>query len=513
MSQPFDNIDALIAKVRAVADVCQDQDGSLPRPMAYRQQLGEFVEAPERSIAVQNAGQPKLEELLLPSQSDELFIERVYQVLLNRAPDNAGREHYRQSVPEVGRLYVLGELLCTDECRQRLGEGLLVVPAFQRLTLPLRLQRRLGRLGRLMQPVVQRFYRFWERSWMPELKRRERLQSLEDRKAGMHHQLYGLLLNIDSEAQRQADALARLRQQLYSQQRQLQGQKNEIQVLAQSRQALAETLHRLLPDTAAAEPLLNKLEALGAHARQAVSQHQLDDYYLAFEAIFRGDEDQVLANLQRYLPQVEQARGIGTRALDLGCGRGEWLQLLIEQGFDAHGVDLNSTMVEYCRAQGLRVAEADLLEVLRAQPEASHALISALHIAEHLPFDVLYAMVHEAQRVLAPGGVLIIETPNPENVLVGSHTFYHDPTHRNPLTPTSISFLLEFHGFTGLEVLRFNPYPESAKVPGNDPLTERVNGHLCGPQDYALVAVRPQPETAQYGRRQKEGVLAEGREV
>ncbi|WP_172656331.1 hypothetical protein [Halomonas sp. PR-M31] len=99
----------------------------------------------------------------------------------------------------------------------------------------------------------------------------------------------------------------------------------------------------------------------------------------------------------------------------------------------------------------------------------------------------------EAQRVLAPGGVLILETPNPENILVGSHTFYHDPTHLNPLTPTAMSFLLTYHGFAEVEVRRFNPYPEEAKVPGNDALTERVNGHLCGPQDFAVVGLKAAP--------------------
>ena len=86
--------------------------------------------------------------------------------------------------------------------------------------------------------------------------------------------------------------------------------------------------------------------------------------------------------------------------------------------------------------------------------------------------------------------------PNPENVLVGSHTFYHDPTHRNPVTPTAISFLLSYLGFSDVEVRRFNPYPEEAKVPGDDPLTARVNGHLCGPQDYAVVGRKAAPQLA-----------------
>lgn len=494
MTQSFDDIDALIGRIRAVA---LDSEGSTPPPspaQAYRQQLGELLEMPEPAISPLDTAHPEWEELLLPSQPDGVFIERAYQLLLGREPDPEGLAHYSASLSEVGRLHVVAELLCTSECRRRITQGELTVPAFQRLTLPLRLQRRLGRLGVRLQGTIQRWYAAQERRWMPRLARRERLLSLEQRDTARQQRLHHLLLGLDVEIQRHTHNASLMHRQIMAQQRQLQAQKQQLAVQGQVRQAFAESLHALLPEPATAEPLLHKLEALGASKRQAVSQQQLDDYYLAFEEIFRGDEAQVRENLQRYLPQLEQARAIGKRALDLGCGRGEWLALLAEQGFEAHGVDLNTTMVEHCREQGLAVEEGDLLKTLRAQPDVSHALVSAFHIAEHLPFDVLYAMVEEARRILMPGGMLIIETPNPENVLVGSHTFYHDPTHRNPLTPTSLSFLLEFHGFSGLEILRFNPYPESAKVPGHDPLTERVNGHLCGPQDYALVAVSPPPE-------------------
>jgi hypothetical protein len=96
--------------------------------------------------------------------------------------------------------------------------------------------------------------------------------------------------------------------------------------------------------------------------------------------------------------------------------------------------------------------------------------------------------------VLAEGGAVLFETPNPENVLVGSHTFYHDFTHRNPITPTAISFLLKNQGFDDIDIIRSSPYPEEAKVPGNDPLTERVNGHLCGPQDFAVTGRKKRKE-------------------
>jgi O-antigen chain-terminating methyltransferase len=87
--------------------------------------------------------------------------------------------------------------------------------------------------------------------------------------------------------------------------------------------------------------------------------------------------------------------------------------------------------------------------------------------------------------------LIIFETPNPENLLVATHTFYHDPTHKNPITPTGIEFLARYTGFSSTEIMRLHPYPQEAKIKGMDPLTERVNGHFCGPQDFAIVGRKP----------------------
>ncbi len=108
-------------------------------------------------------------------------------------------------------------------------------------------------------------------------------------------------------------------------------------------------------------------------------------------------------------------------------------------------------------------------------------------MAEHLPFEVLFQAVGESWRALTEDGLLIMETPNPENILVGSHTFYHDHTHRNPLTPSSMEFLFRFWGFRNVRIKRLSPYPDSARIPGEDILTERMNGLLCGPQDFAVI--------------------------
>jgi SAM-dependent methyltransferase len=218
---------------------------------------------------------------------------------------------------------------------------------------------------------------------------------------------------------------------------------------------------------------------------------EVDAYYLAFEAKFRGPEDEITIKLEKYTPYVEDIlKTSQLPLLDIGMGRGEWIKLLNKKGLKAQGVDQSEEMIRHCREQNLSVVHADALDYLSNLKEQSIGAISSFHVVEHLPFEILFRLLKEAYRVLSPGGILILETPNPENVLVGSHTFYHDFSHKNPVTPSSLQFLAEYHGFKDCEILRLNPYPESAKVPGNDLLTERVNGHLCGPQDYALIAKR-----------------------
>lgn len=219
---------------------------------------------------------------------------------------------------------------------------------------------------------------------------------------------------------------------------------------------------------------------------------QLDAYYHAFEAANRGSEAEVSAKLAPYADWITRVGHLPGPVLDLGCGRGEWLHKLQVQGVTARGVDTSPVMVNTAQAAGLSVQWRDALTALRETADSTLAGVTAFHLIEHLPFEVLYALVAELPRVLLPGGLVLFETPNPENPLVGSHTFYHDFTHRNPVTPTAISFLLTYHGLEVVQIRRLNPYPPEARVPGNDPLTERVNGMLCGPQDFAVIARRPE---------------------
>ena len=206
----------------------------------------------------------------------------------------------------------------------------------------------------------------------------------------------------------------------------------------------------------------------------------------------RGSRQAVKEQAAVYLPYIIAAQaGTAERpVLDLGCGRGEWLEILGEHGKVASGVDLNTCMVDLCRERNLPVTLADAIDHLRAMPDAGCGAITAFHFIEHLPFPVLVGFLRECRRVVQPGGVVIFETPNPYNVLVGSGYFYHDFTHQRPLPPKSTQFLVEQLGFARAEILPLHPWDESAKVhgEGDKALEWRFNELFYGPQDYALIA-------------------------
>jgi len=218
--------------------------------------------------------------------------------------------------------------------------------------------------------------------------------------------------------------------------------------------------------------------------------HALDAFYVSFEDRFRGTRADIKDRFRIYLPLIEeqQVDTERTPVLDLGCGRGEWLELLAEHKLSACGIDTNRVLLGACREAGLNVEEADLLEYLKRQPDGAFGTVTGFHIIEHLPFDILTRVFDETVRVLRPGGIAIFETPNPENVLVGSHNFYLDFTHRNPLPSLTMQFILEAQGLCDVRILNLHPYPESLRLQDDgSEITMRFNQYFYGPQDYAVI--------------------------
>ncbi|BBP45086.1 hypothetical protein THMIRHAS_04590 [Thiosulfatimonas sediminis] len=218
-----------------------------------------------------------------------------------------------------------------------------------------------------------------------------------------------------------------------------------------------------------------------------------DNFYRHFEDRFRGSRATIKQRLSAYLPLIRQQKTLcldqekrQMQVLDLGCGRGEWLELLGDEDVVALGVDKDAQMLQACRDQGLDVQESDIFAFLESGDATKYDVITAFHVVEHLTFDELQRLIQLAKERLNPQGILCFETPNPENISVASNSFHLDPTHYKPLPPTLLSFLFERFGFAVVTILRldnYRPINASQQITLNDVL------HFVSP-DYAVIGVK-----------------------
>jgi O-antigen chain-terminating methyltransferase len=223
-----------------------------------------------------------------------------------------------------------------------------------------------------------------------------------------------------------------------------------------------------------------------------------DNLYGAFVEAFRGPRDVVKERLRGYLADIA-AVDSALPVLDVGCGRGELLELLAEAGATAYGVETNPYFVETGCQRGLDVRLAGAIEHLEGVKEHSLRAVSAIQVAESLGIDELIAMLDLAVRAIEPGGLVIVETPNPENLVVGASSFYLDPRHRQPIPPELLAFVVGSRGFTDVEV-RFLEPPDPP-VPGSADdapwfsdvkrLYDLVTARFSSARDYAVLARRP----------------------
>lgn len=232
------------------------------------------------------------------------------------------------------------------------------------------------------------------------------------------------------------------------------------------------------------------------HAVPDPGRAAIEQLYQDFEDRFRGSRDEVMERLADYIGDIESTPG-AFPAVDVGCGRGEWLEVLARHGVDAYGVDTSRTVVERCRALGFDARHDDAVGHLRTIGHGSVRAVTGFHIAEHLPFETLVDLVEAAFVALAPGGLLILETPNGTNVTVGAASFYLDPTHLRPLHPNLLEFLCHRQGFAEVEVrfLRRTREPvdvgavdASGVSPWSGAAIADIDWAMFGPLDYAVVA-------------------------
>jgi O-antigen chain-terminating methyltransferase len=179
-------------------------------------------------------------------------------------------------------------------------------------------------------------------------------------------------------------------------------------------------------------------------------------FYRAFEERFRGSRENIKEKLKIYLPFIQPLhqrypKGI---VVDIGCGRGEFIELMQEVQISAKGIDLDEGMLEAGLSLGLDMQKGDGLSFLRTMEDESAIAVTAFHVVEHISFDELQDLINEVLRVLKPGGLIILETPNPENIRVSSETFYLDPTHLRPIPSGLLSFMTEYYGYSRTKIIR-----------------------------------------------------------
>lgn len=204
--------------------------------------------------------------------------------------------------------------------------------------------------------------------------------------------------------------------------------------------------------------------------------------YLHFAEKFRGPEEYVKTGQRFYLPYFERCRNV----LDLGCGRGEFLEMMRDAGIPARGIDLGEESVAMCRRKGLEAETADLFAYLAELPEASLDGIFCSQVVEHLPPDRLPELIRLCATRIQRHGVIAIETPNPECLAIFSTHFYLDPTHTRPIPPMLLAFYLEESGLGRIEIHRFTPALDS--MPSLAALPQEFRDSFFGSLDYAAIA-------------------------
>jgi O-antigen chain-terminating methyltransferase len=237
-------------------------------------------------------------------------------------------------------------------------------------------------------------------------------------------------------------------------------------------------------------------------AVETVARAHEEHGYLELERRHRGTEEEIRERITAYLPWLTELPE-GAPVLDLGCGRGETLALLRDHGIAARGVDSSARMVALCRERGLEASEGDLFASLETLPAASLGAVVSFHVIEHLPGPALDRLVRLAWRALKPGGVLILETPNPLSMVVAARNFWLDPTHVRPVHPDSLKLMYELAGFDPVERLDLRPFPVPERLPEIDlaklpeeqrqladrvnRLRDRIDELLFGFQDFGMV--------------------------
>lgn len=453
---------------------------------------GELSATDDRRTATAQTDLPplKLQPDFVPSEDDhyhvndllqyhdQTFVWNAYRAILKREPDETGLREFLKLLRSgrFNKLDVLAALRFSVEGRERNVRvvGLERRPQLRRLY-------RVPILGYVLETLVA----------IARLPLMIRSQRQFETHALAQQELIAARLNQLSQMSFPViDSLSReLAEVAEGQRRYAELQHQQVVGLFREQRAITERLEKLKAEL---EARLNGLQESGGDARPAAARAKaaperarLDKLFAKFADEFRGPREEVKERLRFYLPFLKGA-GVKKDVLDLGCGRGEWLELLKEEGVEARGVETNGALVEEARALRLRVTEEDALERLRKLEDESLSALTGFHFIEHLRFESLVLLLDEAARVLRPGGLILFETPNPKNLTVGACNFYSDPTHSRPLFPETVRFVLENCGFADVRVEYVNA-PAGSPFKDESEGARALDGWFYGPRDFAVI--------------------------
>lgn len=408
------------------------------------------------------------------------FVRIAYTVILKREPDEGGFEHYLSMLRrgEVSRIEILGKLRYSAEGRKHavkitgLWHRAIIQTAFR---IPI-----LGYFFALLSflcllPSHLRKWRHFEAIFHQRLQ--EHRVQFNELARRMEDSINGVI-----------DEASRVRAEISDIRQQTQSKSDNSELVALKSQLIDELSHKADADRVTNElsemreqvidhqhniiDLQRRLDILLEEARRRLSKlgrqslsetmaveddRLFDALYVSLEDHFRGNRKDIKKRLQILLPVVLDAQA-GTAAspiLDIGCGRGEWLEVLTENDLIAKGIDTNRVMIDRCREFqeiSLDATEADAVEYLRSLRPDSLGAVTGINFIEHIPFRNLVTILDEVLRVLKPGGVMVFASSDPQNTVYGVWDFI--PTQRNQLPPPMIQYLAEARGFIRVRIER-----------------------------------------------------------
>ena len=167
-----------------------------------------------------------------------------------------------------------------------------------------------------------------------------------------------------------------------------------------------------------------------------------DDELYAYYQKYRGREKEELYNpltRKSYIKVLRllSSHGGGVSILDVGCGKGDFVDAALDGGYKAEGIELAQPAVDIARGYGLPVTKLDFFS--SDIQESSRDVVTMFEVIEHLPDPV--AFLRRAEMVVKPGGLIYVTTPNFNSLdrrVLGSQWTAIHREHLSYFTPSTL---------------------------------------------------------------------------